>query len=375
MITKQSIFLLTVLSSLFVTKVHAIWFSVENSDGLTLKYQHINSDKEAEVVGVFPFWGGNINIPEEVIYKGKTLKVTSIGAWAFKNLDNLTSITIPSTVTNIRIEAFSGCIKLKSLIIPQGVTSIGDRAFENCYDLKTITIPNSIIFIGKYAFGSCEKLTSATIPQGVESIEDGTFSGCYELKSLTIPNSLTNIGSYAFSCCKSLPSITIPKGVTCINKGTFYACYSIKSMTIPNSVTSIGENAFDGCDGLTSITIPNSVTNIEKEAFSYCFNIKKIISEIGNPFTINENTFTQEVYNKAELHVPKGTKVKYNSLDGWKNFSTIKESLPSNIQINENDETKEHKRYLLDGSIITTHKRGVNIIQMKNGMTKKIIVK
>ena len=56
----------------------------------------------------------------------------------FQWCSNLTSITIPNSVTSIGDGAFSGCIGLTSFIVPNGVTSIGSHAFTECYNLKTI---------------------------------------------------------------------------------------------------------------------------------------------------------------------------------------------------------------------------------------------
>ena len=53
---------------------------------------------------------GNISIPSEVEYKGRTLKVTSIGQSAFSNSSSLVSVNIPNSVTSIGRHAFYECI-------------------------------------------------------------------------------------------------------------------------------------------------------------------------------------------------------------------------------------------------------------------------
>ena len=45
-------------------------------------------------------------IPETVTYNGTTYSVTSIGDYTFDNCFSLTSVTIPSSVTNIGMSAF-----------------------------------------------------------------------------------------------------------------------------------------------------------------------------------------------------------------------------------------------------------------------------
>ena len=97
-----------------------------------------------------------------------------------------------------------------SLVIPEKlysrwgtftITGIYASAFENCDDLTSVTIPNSITSIGNFAFSSCSGLTSITIPNSVKSIGDNAFSSCTGLTSITIPNSVTSIGGAAFAEC------------------------------------------------------------------------------------------------------------------------------------------------------------------------------
>ena len=78
---------------------------------------------------------------------------------AFYNCINLTSVSIPDSVTNISISAFENCIRLTGVSIGNGATFIGDRAFFNCTKLISITIPNNITSIGSYVFENCTELT------------------------------------------------------------------------------------------------------------------------------------------------------------------------------------------------------------------------
>ena len=92
--------------------------------------------------------------PQPEIFPG----ATSIADGAFKDRKDLTSITIPDSVTEIGKEAFANCTNLKSVTIGKNVTSIGEDAFKGCIGLEFITIPKSVTEVGKEAFANCTNL-------------------------------------------------------------------------------------------------------------------------------------------------------------------------------------------------------------------------
>lgn len=294
--------MLTVLMSMVTTKAFAYAFYVENNDGVIIFYNYINDGTELEVARSNGSYEGEIVIPSEVTYMNRTRKVTAIGEGAFYDCYALKSVTIPNSVKTIGGGAFSKSEALESVTIPNSVTSIGSSAFSYCHALTSLTIPNSVTDIGDYTFNHCSGLTSITISNNVESIGISAFEGCFRLTSVTIPNNIRTIGRNAFRDCLALSSITIP-----------------------NNVTTIGESAFEGCRALTSVTIGNSVTFIGEYAF-YGADIPTVISKIVSPFAINGlNTFSRNTFINASLYVPKGTKEKYKTTEGWKNFSYIEE--------------------------------------------------
>ena len=311
--------------------------------------------------------------------------VKSIGGWAFSGCSGLTSITIPNSVTSIGYYAFSGCSGLTSITIPNSVTRIGDYAFGDCSGLTSVTIPNSVTRIGDGAFAYCSGLTSIKVESGntsydsrdncnaiIETESNTLIAGC---NSTIIPNSVTSIGSHAFSRRSGLTSVTIPNSVTTIGAFAFQGCRGLTSVAIGSSVTRIGLRAFGGCRGLTSVTIPNSVTRIEDEAFSGCSGLTSVTSEIENPFDIKDNTFSDDTYSNAKLYVPAGKTNKYKAAEGWKLFASIQEVSSSGINDVGTDRTKETKRFTLDGRAIKNSHKGLNIIKMDDGTTKKVIVK
>ena len=221
-------------------------------------------------------YSGDIVIPSSIECEGNKYIVSSIGGYAFVACHELTSISMPNSITRI-----------------------GENAFYSCSGLTNLYIPNSVTHIGSYAFAFCKGLTSVVISQGVTNIEDHAFYDCCNLQSVVIPKSLRTIGNEAFSECVLLPSIDIPDGVTSIGEKAFSECSSLKTIFIPKTVEYIGDNAFhnkelefikvdesnpiydsrDNCNALIKTAsntlieasqntfIPNTVSHIGKEAF------------------------------------------------------------------------------------------------------------
>lgn len=101
------------------------------------------------------------------------------------NISDVEVVEIGSHVTSIG-SAFGGCSNLSSVTIPDSVTSIGYYAFIGCSGLTSVTIPNSVTSIESNAFYDCSGLTSVTFSgktmetvQGMENYSDwGLRSGC-----------------------------------------------------------------------------------------------------------------------------------------------------------------------------------------------------
>ena len=195
---------------------------------------------------------------------------------AFRGCSSLTSVVIPKNVKTIPRNAFSACTALESVILEEGISEIGTTAFYGCSSLKSITIPSSLKSIGYYTFQNCTSLESVTLKEGISNIGDVAFYGCSSLKSITIPSSVKSIGDVTFQNCTSLESVTLKEGISNIGYYAFNGCTSLKSITIPSSVKSIGWKAFENCTSLESVTLKEGISNIESNAFYGCTSLKSI---------------------------------------------------------------------------------------------------
>ena len=96
--------------------------------------------------------------------------------------------------------------------------------------------------IGKNAFSGCVSLASVTLPEGLDEIEAYTFSNCGALTSIVLPSSLTSIGEFAF-CYSGLKSIIIPASVWNIEVRAFDGC---RDLTIVENKAVVPQTIYDG---------------------------------------------------------------------------------------------------------------------------------
>ena len=360
-------FSIAILMSMAGAKVSAHDIEVANSDGKTIYYTYNTDGTSVSVTYQGTSYkdknrneySGDVVIPETITYGSKTYSVTSIGSSAFWGCSSLTSIDIPSSVTSIGERVFVKCLALTSIKVQIENTKYDSR--EDCNAIietasntlvvgcKSSVIPNNVTTIGEEAFDECEGLTSIIIPNSVTSIESEAFDGCLNLTSLSIGENVKSIGENAFNQCSALTSVSIP-----------------------NSVTTIGRRAFDDCPNLTSVSIPNSVTSIGSSAFEDA-NFNSIYSYIESPTSSTGSSFDISNYINATLYVPYGTKEKYLATYGWKNFTNIVEMSETALKKVSASNIEEAKFFSLDGKIISQPQKGLNILKMSDGTTRKII--
>lgn len=130
----------TILNKFFMLAVALIMSLVGYSHDAFINgvYYNLDSSTKKATVTYEGDWytsyaySGSVTIPSTVTYGDTTYDVDGIGNYAFTSCSNLTSITIPNSVTSIGYSAFSFCSGLTSITLPESVTTIKSHAFHMC---------------------------------------------------------------------------------------------------------------------------------------------------------------------------------------------------------------------------------------------------
>ncbi len=281
----------------------------------------------------------------------------------FKSFKGVTSLTLPSTLTELPSRAFEDCTSLSS-IISKATTppTIDSSTFDEKVKSIPVIVPNGCKAsyqasdVWKDFKGIIEE--GESLPNDTKIEVDGicyiitnnverTVSVTYSLsedgykgkRSIVIPESViyggftyqvTGIGKAAFSDCIALTNITIPNSVTSIEETAFRDCTALTNITIPNSVTSIERSAFYGCTALKEVTIPNSITSIGDYAFAYNTKLTNFYSNAIEPPLVGEGSFKS--VSGMTVHVPKSCGDDYKNNVGWNTFEIVDDLYLDNIK-------------------------------------------
>ena len=245
-----------------------------------LGYSIVSASEQTCEVAVGKY-NGEVVVPSEVTYSGKTFKVIGVGNSAF--LDS----------------------KVKSIKLSEGIRYVREKGISLCISLKKLTLPASLIEVeqGCFSFNSIETLT----------IEDGTEPlpcdlGMYKIRPLEgNDNILTmNIGKN-------------------VSKEFFEnACNKVKMLVIGDMVTTFEPTDFPA---LRTLEVGASLQSLPYlNTGDYLSNIKVKTAEPQNAGGFNKHTYLY-----ATLHVPAGSKSAYENAEPWKNFKEIVEYEASGI--------------------------------------------
>ncbi|KAL7713404.1 hypothetical protein QTN25_009068 [Entamoeba marina] len=209
------------------------------------------------------------NIPQrfssqQVILKGIPDNVIALKSPLLSQ--DVTSITIPSSVTYLCDDCFKEYQELRSITIPTTVKCIGKHLIDGCSSLTELNYEgdwnnivvsyndhlryksNGLIFNNiEYTYDDKIKYGS-NIPSIVHSLNCSYYDKSNEIIHIpTHINSLDNHMKNAFKHCISLQSINIPTSVIEIEKYAFEGCYSLSTITLPTPLPTLGKKCFKGC--------------------------------------------------------------------------------------------------------------------------------
>lgn len=269
---------------------------------------------------------------------GKPVK--EIGANTFAFSPDVTSITIPASVTKIEDPSFSSLTKLSSIkvaegnvgfvavdnvlfhkkmktvycypqgktgdtyVLPDTITTIGAKAFYQSR-LKEITFPEKVTKVLAGAFQGSKQLTTVHYSEKLSQIYESAFADCVSLKQVVFPESLTSIAAGSFAGCVSLTEIVVPARVSVLDAGAFDGCKALtKADILTSSVQRISSNTFRGCEKLTAVTYAAEILGVGDEAFKGCASLQEL-RLTDAVATIGRSAFEGCVALK-ELYIPDG---------------------------------------------------------------------
>ena len=357
----------------------------------------------------------------------------NIGASAFYGCSNLQDVSLGKEITSIGGRAFCYCRSLQSIVIPDATTSLGTDVFYECSKMTSASIGSGLTTIPTSTFGFCSALNDIQIGQNVRTIDTYAFQGCSSLPTIVIPKSVTAINNYAFRGCSklakvtmsdreddtelklasngsnpifndcplkevyigrnisystssnygyspfyrntSLRSVTITDRETEISPNEFYGCTNLKEVKIGDGVTTIGNWAFSGCSSLDYFSFGSAVETIGQEAFSDCTAMTKLISKAVTPPTCDTQALDDINKWNCTLQVPAKSLSLYQAAPQWKEFFFIEEATGIKGITGNPPSSKATitSSYDLNGKQFSQPQKGLNILRMSDGTTRKIV--
>lgn len=304
--------------------------------------------------------------------------ISTIGKQAFYNC-NLTSVTIPESVTTIGYNAFisvgrsletvyfnaincttcGGAFSpIKTLIIGDNVKNIPDYAFRANKDrwygnVESVVFGNSVTTIGTMAFYN-SSLSSIVLPESVKTIKDRAFESSYALKSAIILGSVAEMGKDVFNDCTGMTRVAYPAHLSnpfptnaysfayvpenvryengCLydpdKTAILFGPWVEGEYRLPETITTIAENAFRGCSAMNSVTFRSSLRNIGKGAFTGCSGLTSLTSYVSPAPLFDISAFT-DLYDIVAVNIPDNILGDYaNGYSDWRLFKSLN-ALPS----------------------------------------------
>lgn len=261
----------------------------------------------------------DVVIPSTMPYSPQPLVVTGLKSMLFQNMD-ITSVSLPDTLTDIGQNAFSGCTQLQEVTIPDSVEFLGFGAFLNCTGLKKIHFGGGLTSTGSQVMMNCSALEEATFAQGSTYIGTRFFRGCTALKKLVLADSITSVGTEAFKECVNLEEVVIGDGIQNLDAFTFNLATSeepdkvntaLKKISIGGGVRKVPAKMFANCTSLKDVTLSEGLEEIDDRAFENCALEGTVV--IPDSVTTTRNYIFKDCNGIEELVLGKGlTDISYS---------------------------------------------------------------
>ena len=333
--------------------------------------------------------------------------VTTIGDAAFRACGSFTNLELSNTLSVIPNQAFMHCRSLSGeLVIPASVTEIGNNAFSDCQNLNAVTgqvtLPKSLKKIGYYVFSNTNNIKTVnfqSLPEGISGFlgqKKKAVSLSDESYISDKASGTVNEISYTRQMSNNWGTLVLPYSLTLTGEES-YRLYTIDKMDGDELVLSRLEGtvaAGTPCVVKRNGTEAELTFGANKAALNMAISDQNVgdmtfrgtywTEEVNSGYVISKNSFwnVEELKNSTSVN---GVKVRpFRAwLDGTSANAPAQLSMRidgSTTGINAaealdalNDAEAEY--YDLSGKRLDEPQRGVNIVRMKSGKTKKIIIK
>lgn len=243
--------------------------------------EYVYSITNNNCVEIIEYKGMQSDVVIEDSVEGSNVVKICIGA--FKNNALLKSVALPTGLTTIENDAFSGCINLIYIentdVIP--LTSIGSGAFNNCRSLDYFYIGSGVKEIGANAFSGCSEAVVYCRGDVAGDTWDENWSGGSDVEYGSILTENKLIYQQQSESVLLLKYIGTEKelqltsdingiAVTAVGAGAFAGNAYVESLSFPDSYTEIGDNAFEDCVNLKKVKTGTAVASVGRNAFAGC---------------------------------------------------------------------------------------------------------
>lgn len=243
--------------------------------------------------------------------------IAKIGGGAFEGCTSLKEITLPDTLPVIEASALNGCSQLKDVDFGNSSpTLIDENAFSGCGALEAVRIPDSVETVGVSAFEDCEKLEAVQLGKDTKTLEDTAFSGCSALKEVDGIENVASFGGDVFTGTEWEKETAGPDGFLTVNGVLLHYLGTAESVRIPNEADTVGNSAFADANTVRTVTIGKNVKRIDDLAFAYSMISEFVFEDPDSIEYIGEDAFSETPWLQQQTNEAKTVKIGKHTIKG-----------------------------------------------------------